>query len=138
MNPERARRLAVLLVALSTPALSGALSGQSTDPLSAAVQVYIDSRTHNSGIPGLTLGLALPDGTSRGFAAGWSDTTAHREMRATDRMLQGSVGKTYFGAVALQLVSEGRLDLDARLADYLGGGRDLERLVTAMVEEEAA
>ncbi|HAC06271.1 MAG TPA: hypothetical protein DCF71_10470 [Gemmatimonadetes bacterium] len=128
MNPERARRLAVLLVALSTPALSGALSGQSTDPLSAAVQVYIDSLTHNSGIPGLTLGLALPDGTSRGFAAGWSDTTAHREMRATDRMLQGSVGKTYFGAVALQLVSEGRLDLDARLADYLGDEPWYDRL----------
>ena len=105
---------------LAVPAFSVALMGQPTDALTRAVQTHIDSLTEHSGIPGLTLGLALPDGTSFGFAAGSSDTTAHREMLPSDRMLQGSVGKTYFGAVALQLVAEGRLDLDARLADYLG------------------
>ena len=120
MKLDSARRLAVLLAVLSIPVFSGAALGQSRDALTRAVQVHIDSLTEHSGIPGLTLGLALPDGTSLGFSAGWSDTTAHREMLPSDRMLQGSVGKTYFGAVALQLVAEGRLDLEARLADYLG------------------
>jgi D-alanyl-D-alanine carboxypeptidase len=35
-------------------------------------------------------------------------------------MLQGSVGKTYVAAVALQLVHEGTLDLDAEVSRYLG------------------
>jgi D-alanyl-D-alanine carboxypeptidase len=41
-------------------------------------------------------------------------------MQTDDRMLQGSVGKTYYAAVAMQLVAEGRLDLDAAVSDYLG------------------
>ena len=120
MKPVSAPRRTVLLLVLAVQAFSAALmgqpthalTGQSTDVLTRAVQTHIDSLTEHSGIPGLTLGLALPDGTSFGFAAGWSDTTSHREMLPSDRMLQGSVGKTYFGAVALQLVAEGRLDLD--------------------------
>src|SRR6185369_2154040 len=44
----------------------------------------------------------------------------HRPMRPTDRMLQGSVGKTYVAAVAMQLVGEGKLDLDAKIERYLG------------------
>jgi D-alanyl-D-alanine carboxypeptidase len=35
-------------------------------------------------------------------------------------MLQGSVGKTYFAALAMQLVGEGRLDLDAPVERYVG------------------
>ena len=120
MNRVLVRRFGRPLCLLATLSLPALATAQSTEPLQAAVQAHLDSLTEHSGIPGLTLGLALPDGTSLGFAAGWSDTTAHREMRPSDRMLQGSVGKTYFGAVALQLVSEGKLDLDRRLADYLG------------------
>jgi D-alanyl-D-alanine carboxypeptidase len=43
-------------------------------------------------------------------------------------MLQGSVGKTYFGAVALQLVGEGRLELDRRVAEYFPGASWVDRL----------
>jgi D-alanyl-D-alanine carboxypeptidase len=35
-------------------------------------------------------------------------------------MLTGSTGKTFFAALAMQLVGEGRLDLDAPIARYLG------------------
>ena len=52
-------------------------------------------------------------------------------MRPTDRMLQGSVGKTYVAAVALQLVAEGRLDLDAKIEHYLGGEPWFGRLPNA-------
>jgi len=114
--------------ALSQPALFGLLLALGIHPVAAqadaqlvgALQHHIDSLTEHSAIPGLTLGVVLPDGTSIGLASGWADTTAHRAMRSSDRMLQGSVGKTYFGAVALQLVADGSLDLDGRLADYLG------------------
>jgi D-alanyl-D-alanine carboxypeptidase len=97
------------------------VSGQDSAELKVTLQTYIDSVTEHSAIPGLTLGVALPNGTVLGLAAGYADTLTHRTMRPSDRMLQGSVGKTYFGAVALQLVADGRIDLDARLATYLGG-----------------
>jgi len=35
-------------------------------------------------------------------------------------MLAGSVGKTFFGAVALQLIAEGRIGLDDPISKYLG------------------
>jgi D-alanyl-D-alanine carboxypeptidase len=41
-------------------------------------------------------------------------------MTPNDRLLQGSVGKTYVAAVALQLVQEGRIALDAKVSRYLG------------------
>jgi D-alanyl-D-alanine carboxypeptidase len=41
-------------------------------------------------------------------------------MRPHDRMLAGSVGKTFFGALALQLVHQGIIALDDPLAKYLG------------------
>ena len=96
------------------------LEAQDRTELVRTLQVHLDSLTEHSAFPGLTLGVALADGSSLGFAAGWSDTIAHREMRPEDRMLQGSVGKTYFGAIALQLAADGRLHLDSKLSDYLG------------------
>jgi D-alanyl-D-alanine carboxypeptidase len=46
-------------------------------------------------------------------------------------MLSGSVGKTYAAAVALQLVKEGKLDLDAKISKYLGGEKWFPRLPNA-------
>src|SRR6185436_19965046 len=41
-------------------------------------------------------------------------------MKPSDRMLAGSVGKTFAAATALQLVKEGRIRLDDRIERYLG------------------
>jgi D-alanyl-D-alanine carboxypeptidase len=109
---------ATLLFILS--AALAPLEAQDRTELVRTLQVHLDSLTEHSAFPGLTLGVALADGSSLGFAAGWSDTIAHREMRPEDRMLQGSVGKTYFGAIALQLAADGRLPMDSKLSDYLG------------------
>ena len=70
--------------------------------------------------PGATAAVTLPDGSTLAFAVGYSDSTGHVAMQPQDRMLQGSVGKTYYAAVAMQLVGEGRLDLDAPVSSYLG------------------
>jgi D-alanyl-D-alanine carboxypeptidase len=62
----------------------------------------------------------LGDGRTFGLAAGRSDTILGLSMTASDRLLQGSVGKTYVSATAMQLVFEGLLDLDAKISTYLG------------------
>ncbi|MGH7467593.1 MAG: serine hydrolase domain-containing protein [Longimicrobiales bacterium] len=89
--------------------------------LQARLQARLDS-VHAAGrFPGATVGVALADGRAFGWAVGFADTARKEPMRVTHRMLQGSVGKTYFAAVALQLVREGRLQLDDRLEKYLAG-----------------
>jgi D-alanyl-D-alanine carboxypeptidase len=82
-------------------------------------------------VPGVSLGVALPDGVGFGLAAGWADTARHVALTPDALMLQGSVGKTYFGAVALQLVAEGALELDVTMASYLEGEPWLDHLPNA-------
>jgi D-alanyl-D-alanine carboxypeptidase len=66
-----------------------------------------------------------------GLATGQSDTARDLAMRPADRMLSGSVGKTYVAAVALQLVGEGRLGLDDPIAKHLGAEPWFGRLPNA-------
>ena len=84
------------------------------------VQAVLDSIHAAGRFPGATAGIVLADGRSIGLAAGMSDTAARRAMRPDDMLLQGSVGKTYVAAVAMQLVNEGKLRLDVPIATYLG------------------
>ncbi len=70
--------------------------------------------------PGATLGVVLADGETLGLAVGYSDRDANTPMKPTDRMLAGSVGKTFAAAMALQLVKEGRISLDDKIEKYLG------------------
>jgi D-alanyl-D-alanine carboxypeptidase len=109
------------IVLVTLAATSGLAQSIPHDKLQLALQAKLDSIIANTSIPGITIGISMPDGESFGLAAGVSDKTTFRRMRPSDLMLQGSVGKTYFTAVALQLVTERRLDLDAPLSDYLGG-----------------
>ena len=70
--------------------------------------------------PGATLGIVLKDGTELAFASGWDDVEAGVPMKPGGRMFSGSAGKTFVAAVALQLVQEGKLDLDKKVVEYLG------------------
>ncbi len=103
----------------STRVVARAQLAQERD-LAAALQERLDALTAPASVPGATLGVVLADGTVLSLASGMSDTATARPMYPSDRMLQGSVGKTYVAAVALQLVGEGRLDLDGKVAGYLG------------------
>ena len=86
----------------------------------AALQAKFEELHRAGSFPGGTAGFALADGSSFGIAAGVSDRTTKAPMKPTDRLLLGSVGKTYVSAVALQLVHEGRIGLDDRIAKSLG------------------
>jgi D-alanyl-D-alanine carboxypeptidase len=117
------RRLSctVLLGSVALSALG--VSAQAPDRLTqvkSLLQARLDSLHANARFPGATVGVTLPDGRSFGIAVGFADTARKERMLPTHRMLQGSVGKTYFAAVALQLVREGKLDLDRKVESYLG------------------
>lgn len=108
----------------ASAAAHGAPSAYTTGPvdssLRAALQARLDEIHSHGTFPGATAGFALADGRSFAIATGISDRTSGRAMQTSDLMLQGSVGKTYVAAVALQLVDEDRLSLDEKIAKYLG------------------
>ena len=90
-----------------------------TAVLRAALQATLDER-RGERVPGVQAAVVLPDGRLVTVQSGVADRDTGAPMSADGRMLAGSTGKTFFAALALQLVREGRLDLDARVAGWLG------------------
>jgi D-alanyl-D-alanine carboxypeptidase len=110
-------RCLFLAAALATPV---SLTAQDIARLRTDLQSQLTDILAATQVPGATFGVALPDGSSFAVAAGRADTAAGQAMPADGRMLTGSTGKTFFAALAMQLVGEGRLELDAPIARYLG------------------
>jgi CubicO group peptidase (beta-lactamase class C family) len=105
------------------PAIGSALAqavplGESA--LRAAVQHYVDECPARSGAPGVTAAVALPSGEVLQFAAGLSDVENGFAMQPDDRMAAGSIGKSFVGAFAAALVTEGVVKLDDPIEKYLG------------------
>jgi D-alanyl-D-alanine carboxypeptidase len=60
------------------------------------------------------------DGRRISIASGFSDTARKERLRPDHKMMAGSTGKTFFAALAYQLVRDGRLQLDAPISRWLG------------------
>src|ERR671912_1628693 len=103
----------------------------STAELKQALQLKLDEWHKAGSFPGATLGVVLANGQSFGLAVGFSDREARTPMRPTDRMLAGSVGKTFAAATALQLIKEGKIGLDDKIEKYLGREQWFLRLPNA-------
>ena len=103
------------LVACQEPARTPAQEAEE-----ARLQAIVDAFRSDGAYPGVSAAVSLPDGRVVTLTAGEADTVQHLPMTPSARMPQGSVGKTYFAALAMQLVEEGKLDLDGLVADHLG------------------
>ena len=102
-----------------------------TNVLKKELQLKLDEWHKAGKFPGATLGVVLANGESFGLAVGFSDREAKTPMKPDDRMLAGSVGKTFAAATALQLVKEGKINLDDRIEKYLGKEPWFEKLPNA-------
>ena len=115
--------------------INGAVQAQTSvadkTALKAALQLKLDEWHKAGTFPGATLGVVLANGESFGLAVGFSDRDAKTPMKPTDRMLAGSVGKTFAAATALQLIKEGKIALDDKIEKYLGGEPWFARLPNA-------
>lgn len=115
------------------PARASTADRAATDPeaLEARLEAALEDLRREHGFPGATAACAALDGRSAAVAVGESDPEAGTAMRPDDRMLAGSVGKTFVAAIALQLVGEDLLRLDAPLSELLGEAPWFERLPNA-------
>lgn len=126
------RKITLLFVVclLATVVVCGQTVTNTTE-LKAALQLKLDEWHKAGSFPGATLGVVLPNGESFGLAVGFSDRDTRTAMKPTDRMLAGSVGKTFAAATALQLIKEGKIGLDDKIEKYLGSEQWFARLPNA-------
>jgi D-alanyl-D-alanine carboxypeptidase len=122
--------LAVALAAGCAPARVAQPAGIAPARLTARLQAKLDSLHATGHFPGATVGVTLPGGRTLGLSTGLADSSGVA-MRPRDRMLAGSVGKTFVAAVALQLVQEGKLGLDQPISTWLGNEPWFDRLPNA-------
>ncbi|MCE9596185.1 MAG: beta-lactamase family protein [Planctomycetes bacterium] len=117
------RGLIVLACALSSaPSLfaqSAAPSAAAVDVRREALQKKLDELALAAGFPGIEVAFVWPDGTTLALASGFADREAKRPLANGDRMFTGSAGKTFFAALALQLVAAKKLDLDAPISRWI-------------------
>ena len=97
----------------------------------ARVQEKLDEFREERKCPGVTFGFVLQDGRGAALASGVSNRATGRAMIPGDRMLLGSIGKTYVAAVLLKLVEEGRVELDSKISRWLGRDEWFSRLPNA-------
>jgi D-alanyl-D-alanine carboxypeptidase len=111
----------------TTPAASQPLPSTSPTPVvpplaavpSAALQARLDTMRAKLQIPGVSVAILWDDGRQ------WLGVSGMRDVAAKDAMTPGtafglaSISKTFTAAVVLQLVGEGRLSLDQRVAPLL-------------------
>lgn len=79
--------------------------------------------------PGAQVGFVYVDGetpegkpryVSGSIAVGVSDLQTGTRLKTTDRLLAGSIGKTFVAALTLLLVQEGKVKLDDKIQRWLG------------------
>ena len=130
------RRHTTVFILLSLFLATGALAQRPVvttgiNVLKKDLQIKLDEWHKAGKFPGATVGVVLANGESFGLAVGYSDRDAKTPMKPDDRMLAGSVGKTFAAATAMQLVKEGKINLDDRIEKYLGKEPWFDRLPNA-------
>lgn len=101
------------------------------DAVRQKLQAQLDEWHKAGKFAGATLGVCLADGNCFGLATGYSDLENKTPMKSSDNMAAGSVGKTFAAAVALQLVKDGKINLDEKIEKYLGKETWFARLPNA-------
>ena len=122
---------AALLLAFTVSAIAPSQPAPVAGTLKDRLQATFDERHKAGTFPGGTAGFVLADGSSFGIAVGVSDRTTKAPMTPADRLLLGSVGKTYVSAVALQMIHAKQFALDDTLDKFFARESWLSRIANA-------
>ncbi|MEV7992081.1 serine hydrolase domain-containing protein [Streptomyces sp. NPDC086077] len=105
--------------ALAALATSPAGAATSTLPSPSVTSVLkVQKQAMSAGAPGALTRIDSGNSSYR-ISSGQADTAARTAMDADRRFRVGSVSKTFTTVVLMQLVAEGRVDLDASANSYL-------------------
>ena len=129
-----------LVIPFATPAVAARFSQKAKEKITesadlSALRERLKAKlaeSHQAAtFPGVTLGFVLPDGRSGSVSVGLADVEQKAVLKPSDRMLAGSIGKTYVSAVMLQLVEEGKVNLDTKIERWFGSDAWFPRLPNA-------
>ncbi|MDH5721195.1 MAG: beta-lactamase family protein [Spirochaetia bacterium] len=123
-----ARLLFFFVVSSGIIILQGCREKKNQSEIKNRFQKEIELIVKEYRFPGMTAAYVLHDGTVDAFAAGFSDIEQKTSMNINSRMLAASIGKTFTGAVILDLVREGKLNLDVPVKQYIGSENWFNRL----------
>lgn len=87
--------------------------------LSQELRNELDSIVKQHNLPGLTFSVVFDNGYQIDLASGYSDIEKKTPMKASSRMLAGSIGKMFVSALALKLVQDNKLKLEDKALNYL-------------------
>src|SRR5215212_3153299 len=99
----------------------------------AALRQIVEQHLTGAGTPGALVGVWIPGRGTWVHAQGIGDVATSAPIRVADRVRIGSIAKTFAATVLLQLVEEGRLQLDDRLEQYLPGVPNGDRITIRQV-----
>jgi len=96
------------------------------------LQTHLDQSRTSAKFPGAQVGFTWIDSEHRYYsgsvASGMSDIGHNVPLKNSNRLLAGSIGKTFVAAVALMLVEQGKLKLDEKISTWLGNESWFSRL----------
>ena len=101
------------------------------------LQTHLDQAQKSAKFPGAQVGFTwidsnasanLPRYYSGSVASGVSDIAHRTALKNSDRLLAGSIGKTFVATVALKLVEQSQLNLDEKISTWLGNQGWFSRL----------
>ncbi|MEP7380527.1 MAG: serine hydrolase domain-containing protein [Gemmatimonadota bacterium] len=100
---------------------AAAASSCTPDSLRAGVGEVLQAMHRRNPVPGISVALFVPGAWREPLSVtvGTTHIEGGRQLRPDDKFLAGSVGKTFFAALALREASAGRLDLDQAVAMHL-------------------
>lgn len=107
------RFMAAILIAVFC--LNAAAMGSTRPPMDSEISNALE----REGLVGAVWSTVAPDGSIVTGAAGSRDARSGTPMRASDKVQVGSIAKSLIATGILRLVSEGRLRLDAPVAELL-------------------
>jgi D-alanyl-D-alanine carboxypeptidase len=82
------------------------------------VQSVLDSLLLVNQVPGLNYSIVSKDQSTEAYSSGYADVHQRILMTPEHVMFSGSVGKTYAVALLMQLLDEGRFNLEDRIIDF--------------------
>jgi CubicO group peptidase (beta-lactamase class C family) len=129
----RGMALALLALAVLLPAASaGAMPPRNSPPDFAAIDTYIDAQMRDLRIPGLALAVVQGDQIAHltGFGVPGPDG---RPVTAQTPFQINSLVKPMTGVAIMQLVEQGKLDLDAPVQRYLPWFRIAHEAASAQI-----
>jgi CubicO group peptidase (beta-lactamase class C family) len=125
--------LALLTLGMLLPAISaGAMFATNSPPDLAAIDSYVEAQQRDLGIPGLALGIVKGDQIVHLKGFGVADPSG-RAVTAQTPFMIGSVTKSFTALAIMQLVEQGKVELDAPIQRYLPWFRVADATASAQI-----